>query len=123
MGLREPHEHDTLLRPSAEETEALHSGLRDVGEERTNIAGGLGGDKVKRRDIAAEEGKEHDSVQRVSEDICHQPGEVEGSSQDMRSKGKAVQSDNGKGSDKESVTTWVLIQQHQVQNCHRGIGL
>ena len=56
MGLREPHEHDTLLRPSAEKAEALHSGLRDVGEEWPDVAGGLGGDKVKRRDIAAEEG-------------------------------------------------------------------
>lgn len=90
MGLREPHEHDTLLRPSAEKAEALHSGLRDVGEEWPDAAGGVGGDKVKRRDIAAEEGQKHDSVQRVSEDICHQHRKVEGGSEDMPGKGKAV---------------------------------
>ena len=90
MGLREPHEHDTLLRPSAEKAEAVHRGFRDVGEVWSDHIGGLGGDKVKRRDIAAEEGKEHDSVQRVSEDIRHQHRKVEGGGGDMPGKGKAV---------------------------------
>ena len=91
MGLREPHEHDSLLRSHIAEAEALHRGFRDVGAFWTCDIGGLGRDKAFWGDDAAEEGwQEHNPVQRVSKDIHHEHGEVEDGSKDLRSKGEAL---------------------------------
>lgn len=54
-----------------------------MGQARTNIEGGMGGDKAFWGDDAAEEGAQHDIVQRERQNLRHQHGEMEDGCKDM----------------------------------------